>query len=110
MASAFRYVAKLCPQLKKLGVFNLLLTDGVYVLAYCSNNLHWITRRAPFGKATLIDSDWVIDFQEETTEKDVVSVVATRPLTADENWHKMQASEFVLFKNGELISNKVLKE
>lgn len=108
MASAFRYVASLCPRLKQLGVFNLLLTDGVYVLAYCSNHLHWITRRAPFGKATLMDSDWVIDFQQETTEHDVVTVVATQPLTTDESWQQMQASEFVLFKHGELISNKVV--
>ncbi|WP_432276890.1 class II glutamine amidotransferase [Escherichia coli] len=24
-------------------------------MAYCSTNLHWITRRAPFGVATLLD-------------------------------------------------------
>lgn len=108
MAPVFRYIAKLCQQLRKLGVFNMLLSDGVYVLAYCTNNLHWITRRAPFGKATLIDSDWVIDFKKETTEKDVVTVVATQPLTQDETWHKLEAGEFVLFKYGELLTNKVL--
>jgi predicted glutamine amidotransferase len=106
MASAFRYVAKLCKQLRKLGVFNMLLSDGVYVLAFCSNNLHWITRKAPFGKASLIDSDWIIDFQQETTAQDVVTVVATRPLTEDENWQKMQPGAFALFKYGSLISNK----
>lgn len=104
MLSAFRFTAKLCHQLRDLGVFNMLLSDGVYVLAYCTNNLYWITRRAPFGKATLIDSDWVIDFKEETTPNDVVTVIATRPLTQDEEWHKMSAGEFVIFKSGELVA------
>ena len=92
-----------------MGVFNMLLTDGIYVLAYCSNNLHWITRRAPFGKATLIDSDWVIDFKQETTDNDVVTVVATQPLTQDEQWHKMAVGEYVLFKYGERVSGRVIK-
>lgn len=104
MATAFRFVAKQVPILQRLGVFNMLLSDGVYVLAVCGNNLHWITRRAPFGKATLIDSDWVIDFQKETTENDIVTVIATRPLTEDESWQKMQSGECVLFKHGELVS------
>lgn len=103
MESAFRFVAKQATQLQALGVFNMLLTDGIYVLAYCSNHLTWITRRAPFGKATLIDSDWLIDFQKETTPNDVVTVIATRPLTNDENWNIMQKGEFALFKYGELL-------
>lgn len=97
-------MAKLCPQLQALGIFNMLLTDGVHVLAYCSKNLHWITRRAPFGRATLIDSDWIIDFNQETSPNDVVTVIATQPLTADENWQKMQHGDFALFKYGELLS------
>lgn len=103
MASVFRYAAKLAHTLREKGVFNMLLTDGVYVLAYCTNNLHWITRRAPFGKATLIDADMVVDFQKETTPNDVVTVIATRPLTHDERWQKMEPGEFVLFKMGEKI-------
>nr|WP_283247851.1 class II glutamine amidotransferase [Pseudoalteromonas sp. BDTF-M6] len=103
MASVFRYAAKLAHHLREKGVFNMLLTDGVHVLAYCTNNLHWITRRAPFGKATLIDTDLVVNFQEETTPNDIVTVIATRPLTNDERWHKMEAGEFALFKLGEKI-------
>jgi len=108
MATVFRFAAQKAAELRKLGVFNMLLTDGVYVLAFCSNNLSWITRRAPFGKATLIDSDWIIDFKEETTPNDVVTVIATRPLTQDEQWQVMKPSEFALFKDGELVSNRVV--
>lgn len=103
MKPVFRYVAKLAASLKELGVFNMLLSDGIYLMTYCTSKLHWITRRAPFGKATLIDTDWVIDFQQETTPNDVVSVIATEPLTGDETWQKMESGEFILFKKGELI-------
>jgi glutamine amidotransferase len=60
----------------------MLLSDGRYVMAFCSTNLHWITRRAPFGVAKLLDQDVEIDFQRETTPNDVVTVIATQPLTA----------------------------
>lgn len=102
-ASAFRYVARLCHGIRELGIYNMLLTDGVYVLAYCTNNLHYITRRAPFGEAHLIDAEMKVDFQKETTPNDIVTVIATRPLTNNEQWHKMQPGEFALFKNGVLI-------
>lgn len=108
MATAFRYIAKQVNILRQFGVFNMLLSDGVYVLAFCSNNLTWITRKAPFGKATLIDSDWKIDFQKETTPNDIVTVIATRPLTKDEEWNVMQPGEYALFKHGELVTHKRL--
>lgn len=108
MTNAFHFAAKQVNTLRQYGVFNMLLTDGVYVLAFCGKQLHWITRKAPFGKATLIDSDWIIDFKKETTPNDIVSVIATRPLTHDEVWHKMQPGEFALFKNGELVTRACL--
>ena len=100
----FEYIADLCKTVAELGVYNLLLSDGQYTLAYCSNNLHWITRKAPFGKATLIDADVTIDFNKETTPFDVVTVIATRPLTENEHWQKMLPGEYVIFNNGELVS------
>ena len=104
MADMFRYVASLCDQLRELGVFNMLLSDGEYLMTYCSNNLHWITRRAPFGPARLIDEEVEIDFQKETTPNDIVTVIATQPLTNNEQWRKMQSGEFNLFLLGERIA------
>ena len=81
--------------------FNMLLTDGELVIGYCSTNLHWLTRRAPFGEATLLDEDVSVDFQKETTPDDVVTLIATLPLTSNEPWQKMSAGDFVLFRFGE---------
>lgn len=86
------------------GVFNILMSDSTALYAHCSTNLAWITRRAPFGKATLIDDEITIDFEKETTPDDIVTVVTTRPLTKDENWNIMKAGDFaVLEPNGELV-------
>jgi len=101
----FSYVAQLSEKVNTLGVFNLLITNGDCLFSYCSNNLHWITRRAPFGEASLIDAEMVVDFHKETTDNDVVTVIATRPLTDDETWHKMQPGQWQLFCLGESIAH-----
>ncbi|QSX31594.1 class II glutamine amidotransferase [Shewanella cyperi] len=103
MQSVFRYAAALAEQIRTLGVFNMILTDGEHLLCFCSNNLCHITRRAPFGKAKLIDTDVVIDFDKETTPKDVVTVIATRPLTDNEAWQLMTPGQWKLFARGELL-------
>lgn len=100
----FNFIAQLSEQINRLGVFNLIISDGECLFAFCSNNLHWITRRAPFGEASLIDAEMVVDFHKETTDKDVVTVIATQPLTDDETWHKMQAGQWQLFRSGEAIA------
>ncbi|MGL4858361.1 MAG: class II glutamine amidotransferase [Enterobacteriaceae bacterium] len=99
----FRYISRCAAELRQLGVFNMLLSDGRYVLAYCSTHLHWITRRAPFGKARLLDDDVEIDFMKETTPNDVVTLLATQPLTGESAWNKIEPGEAVLFRFGERI-------
>ncbi|PXY92446.1 class II glutamine amidotransferase [Gilliamella apis] len=98
----FEYIRECAIKLTQLGIFNMLLSDGEYVFAYCSTNLHWITRKAPFGKAKLIDEDVEIDFQKHTTPNDVVTIISTMPLTSNEIWTKLASGEAILFKNGEI--------
>ncbi|WP_108946389.1 class II glutamine amidotransferase [Shewanella halifaxensis] len=101
----YDYIATLADEIRALGVFNMILSDGEHLMSYCSNNLCYITRRAPFGKAKLIDTDVVIDFDKETTPNDIVTVIATRPLTKDEQWNVLSPGEWKLFKKGELVSS-----
>ena len=103
MVEVFRFIATLAGTLREKGVFNMLLSDGRYVMAFCSTNLYWITRRAPFGVATLLDQDVEIDFQRETTPNDVVSVIATQPLTGNETWNKIMPGEWALFCLGDRV-------
>lgn len=69
-------------------------------MAFCSTNLFWITRRAPFGVATLLDQDVEIDFSSETTPNDVVTVIATQPLTGNETWQKIMPVNGRYFVSG----------
>ncbi len=93
-------VRDLADDLAALGVFNMLLSDGRLLWCRCATNLAWLTRKAPFGPATLLDDDMSIDFSQETTADDVVTVVATRPLTRDERWTVMERGETAAFRDG----------
>lgn len=94
------FIQERCDELRQLGVFNMLLTESTYLWAYCTTKLSWITRRAPFGHASLTDCDMTIDFGEETTANDIVTVVATEPLTDDEVWTALQPGELMALAQG----------
>ena len=96
-------------RLAELGVFNCLMSDGRSLYAHCGKRLSVITRRAPFGKATLIDDDVQVDFAAETTPNDVVTVVATRPLTRDEAWRDLVPGETLILRNGETLPTPPLR-
>ena len=77
---------ELLPQPARHGTFNVLLSNGQALWAHCSTSLHWVERRQPFGAATLCDED--------------VAVVATEPLTADEQWNAIAPGELKVFCRG----------
>lgn len=98
----WRFINTLCDRLQTFGVFNLLLSDSRHMYAYCGKRLSWITRKAPFGAASLVDADMQVDFKELTTPDDVVTIIATQPLTQKEDWHTMVPKDFLVFKDGKL--------
>lgn len=97
----WRTVAELAEELATLGRFNVLLSDSYALMAHCSTRLGWVTRRHPFGVARLIDTGQIVDFRTETTPKDVVTVIASRPLTDNEHWHMLAPGAFEVFVDGE---------
>ncbi len=96
------FLQERCDHLAAKGVFNMLLTNSEMLYAYCSTKLHWLTRRAPFGQATLSDAELSVDFSQLTTPADVVTTIATEPLTTDEQWTSFKKGELLRFKKGEL--------
>ena len=56
-----------------------------------------------FGEASLVDTELTVDFATETTPKDVVTVIATRPLTEGEPWTAMERGELIVFRDGEVV-------
>lgn len=103
-ATLWRYIHSLARELNARGVCNFLLSDACYLYAHCGTQLSWLTRRSPFGEARLMDADMVVDFQAETASNDVVTVIATRPLTDNEAWTVMNTGTLAVFSAGESVA------
>jgi predicted glutamine amidotransferase len=97
-------IAALSKQIAEHGVWNMLLSDGRLLYCFRSTHLAVLTRRAPFGKATLVDEDLTVDFAQEASLSDVVTIVATRPLTRDEAWSQIAKGCLAVFRDGEMIA------
>lgn len=95
-------VAELGADLGAKGTFNFLLGDGQHLFARCATKLSYIVRRAPFRKATLADDDVSVDFAEVTTPNDRVAIVATQPLTRDEQWTIGTPGTLWVFRGGDV--------
>ncbi|WP_104202397.1 class II glutamine amidotransferase [Billgrantia saliphila] len=100
----WRLVHRLCETLRDMGVFNMLLADGEFLYTYCSTKLAHITRRAPFGGAELSDAELTVNFAEHTTRDDIVSVIATEPLTSNEAWARMEPGELLVWRQGRILA------
>ncbi|MGI9274359.1 MAG: class II glutamine amidotransferase [Endozoicomonas sp.] len=105
-ATVYRFIHGLCNELKEMGVFNMLLTDSRHLYCFCSTKLSWITRCSPFEKASLKDDELSVDFEELTTENDIVSVIATEPLTTNETWTRMTPGQLVVFNLGNIVYDR----
>ena len=87
-------------ELTHFGECNFLFSNGEVLLAHCSTHLAYVERKAPFSRATLKDQELEIDFNEFTSEEDQVAVIATAPLTQDEEWTIMKPGTLHLFQEG----------
>ncbi|MBS1154620.1 MAG: class glutamine amidotransferase [Proteobacteria bacterium] len=89
--------------LAQSGTFNFLLGWNDTLFAHCSTQLWYITRQAPFTVAHLADADLAVDFSQVTTLNDRVAVIATQPLTDNEQWIPFKQGELLMFRDGQLI-------
>ncbi len=97
-----RAVARAAREIGANGTFNFLLGDGSQLFARCATRLCYLIRKAPFARATLADEDLAVDFATVTTPRDRVAVVATAPLTRDEEWTIGKPGEMWVFRKGRL--------
>jgi predicted glutamine amidotransferase len=103
-AALDRALQDLCGEMAKLGVFNILISDGRTLYAFCTKALYYIIRKAPFGVATLVDEDMRVDFSKETSPDDSVAVIASNPLTRDEVWSELPIGRLSAFRGGALVT------
>jgi len=87
-------------RLAALGPFNYLLSDGEHLFAHAATQLCYVARRAPFAPAHLVDEDLSVDFAALTTPSDRVAVIATVPLTDNEDWTPLPPGKLLCFRDG----------
>ena len=98
----FDHLAILAGQIAGFGTFNFMLSNGEVLFAYCSTNLHYVTRAYPFSTAKLIDCDVSIDFSQHNHRDDRMIVIATQPLTSNETWIAFHSGELKMFSSGQI--------
>jgi predicted glutamine amidotransferase len=101
-----RAIHELTLKMASHGTFNYLLSNGEFMAAHCSTKLASIVRKAPFSVAQLKDQDVLIDFSAVTTSKDRVAVIATNPLTENEEWTIHAPGTLMILIDGEIISEE----
>jgi glutamine amidotransferase len=90
----------LADEISTYGIFNMMMSDGSALFAYCASNLHYIVREYPFSQAKLADEDLAVDFSEVTTPDDRVVIIVTEPLTTNETWTQFAQGELKVFVDG----------
>jgi predicted glutamine amidotransferase len=105
-ADVFDALVACSDRLAGAGIFNVLISNGAWLFAYAGTRLQRITRRAPFGEARLADDDLSVDFAAVTTPRDVVTIVTTEPLTANEIWTPLAVGEAILLRGGEVVQQR----
>lgn len=100
----FHILNELCAQLREYGLFNMILSNGKMMYVHASTLLYYLVRQAPFGYAHLVDEDMEIDFSQVTTPNDCVAVIATLPLTDNENWQQLACHQSMMFVDGKPIA------
>jgi predicted glutamine amidotransferase len=98
--TVFEILTQLVKEITSFGIFNFLLSNGEALFAYSSTRLHYIVRRWPFSTARLIDVDMTIDFTKHMTPEDCTAVIATQPLTHEDNWQAFASGDLLMFQNG----------
>jgi predicted glutamine amidotransferase len=82
---------------------NFIISDGICLFAYYSGydgcgGLHYMIREGPFQ---LRDSEMSIELEKAPDEK--ACLVATEPLSEEENWIKFKKNSLIVFKDGEKV-------
>ncbi|MBK8119846.1 MAG: class II glutamine amidotransferase [Sulfuritalea sp.] len=96
----FAALAELAGRIGRHGEFNFLLSSGDCLIAHCGSKLCYVVRQAPFAVAHLKDQDVSVDFNEVTNPEDRVAVIATLPLTDNEEWINLAPGTLTLFHDG----------
>jgi predicted glutamine amidotransferase len=90
-------------------VFNYLLSNGQAMFAHCSTRLWYLVRQWPFSNAQLVDADLSMDFAQTNASNDRLCIIATQPLTRNENWQQLDAGQLLWIEGGHIVRREQLQ-
>jgi predicted glutamine amidotransferase len=96
-------LAELADRISPHGRFNFLMSDGEALYVHASTRLFWLERAHPFPTAQLVDHDLSLDLGATNGPDDRMTLIATEPLTRNENWVPFGAGELRVFVAGEPV-------
>lgn len=106
-----RFCGEIVAGMESSTILNFLLGCGQYTMFAYSwpgarpgsqvwNGLFYTVRSPPFETARLADLDYAVDFSEVTSSADRVAIIATKPLTENEEWNEFKRGQLLMFDNG----------
>ena len=87
------------------GILNFLFADGEHLYARCGDSLYRTDHHRPEEPATLADAEVRVKLGDiHAAPKDArMALVATAPLTQEEQWRKAEPGSLWVFSKGELL-------
>jgi len=97
-----RRLKALGDDVRRLGRFNFLLSDGSALSAYAHDRLHFIERRPPYGGelVRLKDDGYAIGLKEVKHPEERAVLIATEPLTEEPGWTRLEQGELLVARGG----------
>ena len=112
--SDYAAIQSLLQEINRQGKFNCLFSDGVRLFAYHTNtsgaSLYATIRHAPFGSISLADLSVSLNLADEKNTNTRGVVVATAPITDNENWSALPKGKLLVFEKGLCIFGNLANE
>lgn len=103
----YEKIEKVLRGFNESGTMNVLFSEGEQLYCYRDKDGHnglCITERiSPFQIVSLRDEDWEIDLAEEKHPDQRGFVIASHPLTKNENWTDLVPGSLIVLKNGRYV-------
>ena len=105
----FDALCEVTQRIAQHGVFNFLLSNGQSMFAHCSTRLWTLVRQWPFSNAQLVDTDLSMDFAQTNAASDRLCIIATQPLTRNEDWQQLDAGQLLWIEGGHIVRRAQLQ-
>ncbi len=87
-------------EVSTFGIFNFLLSDTEFLYAHRSTQLFYVSRECRSASECLQGAELTIRMSQPRSENQRLALVATEPLTVNEEWVLLPEGEVIVFRKG----------